>query len=112
MNTQTDIPALWERMQAAATAAAVAENGRLGPEAQRGFDCGFGWVVIRPARGKLVSFLKARGAGYSNRGWHLSANYLHGLSTQSVSVHRAAAEAAAEILAAEGFDAFAQSRLD
>ena len=37
-----------------ATIDARAENEKLGPEQQRGFDCGFGWVVIRPANSSFV----------------------------------------------------------
>jgi hypothetical protein len=108
---------LWLKAQAAGAAAAKAENDRLpASENMRGLDCGFAWVVIKPARGGFVKFLKASGIGrvreYGGGGMEIWYSKLHGLMTQSVSVHYAAAKAAAEVLKEAGLHAYADQRLD
>jgi hypothetical protein len=97
---------------AAAAAAANAENAKLPPEQMRGLDCGFAWVVVKPARGPFVSWCKKNGCGRSHHagGWCFwspgKAN------TQSMSVHQAGAEAFAEVLKAHGINADADYRYD
>src|SRR5262245_64832032 len=58
-----DFSTIWMKAKAAATAAAFKKNDELGPEAARGFDCGFAWVTVRPARGPFISWCKACGYG-------------------------------------------------
>ena len=107
---------LWAKAQAAARAAAIAENDSLPPENARGFDCGFAWVVIKPARGAFVKFLKDRSIGrtrsYDGGGLEIWYSKLHDVPTQSISVHVAAARAAVEVLNAAGVKCFMGSRLD
>lgn len=78
--------------------------------------CGFAYVVIKPARGKLVAELKKRGIG--------SAHYYGGYSASSSafapSIRRdqsyeracAAARGAVEVLQKYGINAYVDSRLD
>jgi hypothetical protein len=57
-------------------------------------DCvGFAWVLIRPARGPLVSYLKKMGIGGSEYGGGYSIWMPGNQPTQSMSVHEAAAKA-------------------
>lgn len=115
---------LFEAAIAAAQAAANAQNALLPPEAQRGFDCGFAWVTVKPAVGPFVTWCKKQikevgersaeahkfgSRGYAG-GWtfHCPGS----LRTQSISVHQAAAEAFAKVLNDNGLDAHVASRLD
>lgn len=100
----------------ASEAAAAAADALLGPETSRGCDCGFAWVVIKPARGAFVKLLKSKNIGstrdHSGGGYEIWKTYLHGVRTQSISVHVAAAVAFAEVLKENGIPAEAGSRLD
>lgn len=102
----------------ASTLAAKAENAALGPEQSRGFDCGFGWVELRPATHPFVRYLKASGAGdkHWKSGWQLWGSRLHEEPTQSISVHYAAAVAYVKSvkasLADDSLTIFANSRYD
>lgn len=78
--------------------------------------CGFAWVVIRPARGPLVAWLKkqligraAYGGGYDVRSWELATSTR---SSQSYEKGMAAARAAADVFQKYGIDAYANGRLD
>ena len=104
---------IFEQAKAAALAAATAQNATLPPEARRGFDCGFAWVIIKPARGPFVKYCKANRIGdkHCYGGWNIWYSHFS-LPTQSVSVHEAAASAFAAVLVANGIDAYADSRLD
>ena len=105
---------IWHEARDAARKAAHEANGKLGPEASRGFDCGFAWVVITPCRGPVVSYLKAQGVGARGYGGglHIWYSKLHDLGTQSISVHEAAARAACEVFKRHGLQATWASRLD
>lgn len=107
---------IWTEARAAAEQAAKAENDGLPPESKRGFDVGFAWITIRPARGPLVSFLKragiGRAGGYGSGGYGIWYGDLHNEPTQSVDVHVAAVRAATEVLVRHGIDASFSSRLD
>ena len=83
-------------------------------EYHRGFDCGFAWVTIHPARGPFVKYLKSIGVGSRacGGGYQIWYSKLHSISTQSVSVHEAAASAFAKVLKDNGLEAYAGSRLD
>jgi hypothetical protein len=73
--------------------------------------CGFAWVSIRPARGKLVNWLKKNGIGRKN-------NYEGGYQVsvfefgQSMEQKEAYARAFAKVLRENGIDAYAGSRMD
>lgn len=101
----------------ASQVAAEAQNAKLLPEAKRGFDCGFAWVTIKPARGPFVAFLKAHNIGNKHSfsggpGYGLWYSALHDIPTQSISVHEAAARAFAAVLKEHGIEASTGSRLD
>lgn len=77
--------------------------------------CGFGWVVIRPARGAVVNELKRRKIGMKSEsgGWRVSSNHIYpDFRGQSVTVKYEAAEAFAQVLRNSGVDATAYDRLD
>ena len=113
-----DWSSVWATAKSRATAAAKIEDERLGGRANetaRGLDCGFGWVEVYPARGPFIKFCKSAGVGkkHWNTGWWIPMGHdTHGIATQSVSVHYAAAKAIAEYLQEHGIDARACSRLD
>jgi hypothetical protein len=80
--------------------------------------CGFGTVVIRPARGAFVKYLKANRMG--NRHWKSGYSISsydvmsgHGLEgTQSMDIKEVACRAFAKVLMAHGIQAHAESRAD
>lgn len=96
-----------------AQAAADAQDAYLPPESERGLDCGFGWVIIKPATAPLAKLLKEAKIGNPARpGWRVSAGDLHNVNTQSISVQEAAVKAYAAVLQRHGIDADWNSRLD
>jgi hypothetical protein len=60
--------------------------------------CGFAWILIRPARGPLVSYLKKQGIGGNEYGGGYSIWMPGRQPTQSISVHEAAAKAFVETI--------------
>lgn len=80
--------------------------------------CGFGTVVIRPARGAFVKFLKDNrmGSKHWRSGYSISSYDVmrgHDLEgTQSMSIKETACEAFAKVLKAYGIQAHAESRAD
>ena len=80
--------------------------------------CGFGTVVIRPARGSFVKFLKDNklGSKHWRTGYSISSYDVmrqHELcGTQSMSIKEEACEAFAKVLNAYGINAHAESRAD
>ena len=80
--------------------------------------CGFGTVVIRPARGAFVKFLKDNklGSKHWRTGYSISSYDVmrqHELcGTQSMSIKEEACEAFAKVLNAYGINAHAESRAD
>jgi len=78
--------------------------------------CGFAWVTIRPARGKLVTWLKSKNKGRKGYygGWELSSWEFGNVGRSSQSYERAmkAATAAAAVLQSYGISAYANGRLD
>lgn len=81
----------------------------------RGGVCGFAWVVIRPATGGFVRFLKTRGVGYKNYygGWAVPANPRVAPDlAQSMEIKQAYARAFAKVLNDNGIKAYADSRMD
>ena len=81
-----------EKAFSAAREAATVEDARLGEESTRGLDCGFAWVVCKPANGKLAKHLKIYGADKHHTGgvclWNPSKH-----PSQSISVKEAGAVA-------------------
>ena len=72
--------------------------------------CGFAGVVIKPARGKFVSYLKSLGMGYKHYygGWYVSVREFG----QSMTRKEAYAEAFAKVLTEEGMSCYVDSRMD
>ena len=72
--------------------------------------CGFAGVVIKPARGKFVSYLKKLGMGYKHYygGWYVSVREFG----QSLTRKEAYAEAFAKVLGEEGMRCYVDSRMD
>lgn len=109
----TDFNALIDTALAVAGVAAAAENAKLGPEASRGFDCGFAWVIV-PKRTEIAKALAARNLinpmGRELTIWY---SHIHSEATQSVSVHQAAVRAFVESLTNAGVTGLScGSRLD
>jgi hypothetical protein len=116
----------------AAHDAVAAEVARM-PEGNH-MDCGFAWVVVKPARGKFISYCKEQiekayldapssekrvaksraestyGDKHWNGGWCFwsPAKY----NGQSIRFHEAGAKAFAKVLVDNGINAFADSRYD
>lgn len=79
--------------------------------------CGFANIVISPARGKFITYLKAQGIGGKNYGggYRISSYALSSQSggwCQSIDVKENATEAAAEVMRSHGINAYCQSRMD
>ena len=72
--------------------------------------CGFAGVVIKPARGKFVSYLKSLGKGHSHYygGFYVPVREFG----QSMSRKEAYADAFAKVLTEEGMRCYADSRID
>ena len=72
--------------------------------------CGFAGVVIKPARGKFVSYLKKLGMGYKHYygGWYFSVREFG----QSLTRKEAYAEAFAKVLGEAGMRCYVDSRMD
>ena len=89
-----------------AASASIAANGELGY-------CGFAWVNICGIRGNTKLGLRMKAAGFKK---DYTGDYCiwnpSGLGTQCMSTKEAGAEAAARLLQAAGFTAYAGSRAD
>ena len=72
--------------------------------------CGFAGVVIKPARGKFVSYLKSIGMGYKHYygGWYVSVRAFG----QSLARKEAYADAFAKVLSEVGMRCYVDSRMD
>ena len=72
--------------------------------------CGFAGVVIKPARGKFVSYLKSLGMGHKHYygGWYFSVREFG----QSLTRKEAYAEAFAKVLGEAGMRCYVDSRMD
>ena len=72
--------------------------------------CGFAGVVIKPARGKFVSYLKSLGMGYKHYygGWYVSVREFG----QSLARKEAYADAFAKVLSEVGMRCYVDSRMD
>jgi hypothetical protein len=78
--------------------------------------CGFAGVVIKPARGPVVTFLKKLGIGYKHYygGWYIASWYIapSTRSSQSYEIACAVAKAAVAVLREYGITAYVESRMD
>lgn len=79
--------------------------------------CGFAWIVVKPALGKFVKWLKINQIGYKNYGggWAIPARpefTKNNPLTQSLAINEAWARAFAQVLRDNGLDAYAESRMD
>lgn len=78
--------------------------------------CGFAWVKIKPARGKMVSWLKKNNIGKTDSyagGYMLwVGGDIPAGSTQAIQTKEAIASAAVKILQENGIRAWKESRLD
>lgn len=79
--------------------------------------CGFAWVVIKPATGGFVRWLKEQRIGYKGYrgGWTVPAHPDFGRGTplcQSLEIKNAYARAMAAVLRANGIPAASDYRLD
>lgn len=79
--------------------------------------CGFGWAVIKPARGAFVTALKKAGIGRSGvyGGWHISNYDMFNLPpklSQSMELKEIGARAYCDKLKEYGVNAYPQSRAD
>lgn len=105
---------IYQEARAAAIAASIAHDATLPPETTRGFDCGFAWVTVKPARGEFIKYCKSNKLGhkkeYEGGGWLFWHPGEH--PTQSIGTHEAGARAFAAVLVKHGLVAFAGSRLD
>lgn len=101
-----DAVKVWNDACAAAKLTTVGAND--------GYPCGFAWIVIRPARGPLVTYLKKQGIGYKGHGggWNVSASKLDGWMGQNVEVKVRSCRAAADVLKAAGIECYVDNRLD
>ena len=72
--------------------------------------CGFAGVVIKPARGKFVSYLKSLGMGHKHYygGWYVSVHEFG----QSLTRKEAYASAYAKVLNEVGMNCYVDSRMD
>ena len=113
----TDPAKIWTEAKARAQLAAQEQNERLGPKESRGFDCGFAWITIKPARGAMVNYLKSIGVGRtgdygSGNGYSLWYSKVHDVNTQSLSVHQAAIAEVERVFKDNGIECRTGSRLD
>lgn len=100
MTKDLEFAALWAKAQRAAQAAADEQNAKLGPENNRGFDCGFAWITM-PGNIPFARWAKKTGVaskGYPS-GMQIWYSKVYDCRTQSVSVHEAACRAARDVLA-------------
>lgn len=79
--------------------------------------CGFAWIVVKPALGKFVKWLKLNQIGYKNYGggWAIPARpefTKNNPLAQSLAINEAWARAFAQVLRDNGLDAYAESRMD
>jgi len=79
--------------------------------------CGFAWVIIKPANGRFVKWLKANNIGRKNygSGWNVYARPEFTKNTpldQSLEIKEAWAAAFADVLRENGINAYAESRMD
>jgi hypothetical protein len=94
-----EFESIWKQVRTVACAAAEKQNAALGPEPQRGFDCGFAWIQMS---GTLPFARWAKKTGLASKGYpsgvQIWYSKVHDVPTQSVSVHEVACRVAAHAL--------------
>jgi hypothetical protein len=82
--------------------------------ASDGYPCGFAWILIQPARGHFVKFLKANNIGRKGTygGYDISSYDACWFRGQNMYVKQEGCEAFAAVLRANGINATVQSRID
>jgi len=75
--------------------------------------CGAAWIVLRPARGAFVNYLKSQGIGERGvyGGWEISVDGPQGYRGQNSDVKEAAVRAFARVLKDNGLRASVCTRL-
>lgn len=83
-------------------------------DGQDGYPCGFAWIVIKPARGRFVKFLKDKGIGRTGvyGGYQVSSYEACSFKGQNMHVKENGCQAFADILNANGINAHVETRLD
>ena len=76
------------------------------------YPCGFAWVVIKPARGALVKYLKHINMGRTSDSGGFTVYNPSQNSTQWMDAKYEGAKAFAKVLSDAGFNCYAQSRID
>ncbi len=78
-----------------------------------GGECQAAWIVIRPARGDYVTFLKRKGWGQNGvyGGWELHVNTPEGYRGQNGAIKEAGVRAFAKVLNDNGIKAGVHTRL-
>lgn len=82
---------------------------------QDGYPCGFAWLRIKPARGKLVSYLKEKKIGRTDEyfgGYLISATQLSGWNGQNMDSKESICNAAADVLKKHGIACSVVTRID
>lgn len=114
---------LFKAAQDAARKAVQAEIARK-PEDPMAFDCGFAWVIVKPATGPFVNWCKRQIDTLGERSresfQYGSKAYAGGwqfwqpgeFNGQSIRIHKVGADAFAKVLVDNGLQAYADSRLD
>lgn len=107
------IPDIKEIVNEALEAASKAAEKHIVENPGVWYPCGFSWVRIKPARGKLITYLKEQELGRTDEFeggyviWNPSNN-----PTQWMDAKHEGSKAFAEVLKKYGFKAFAQTRID
>lgn len=96
----------------AQTAAIEATTKMIRENPTQWYPCGFAWVVIKPARGPFVNYLKSQNIGSRayGGGWQIWNPSNH--STQWMDAKAAGAQAFASVLNKYGINAYADNRMD
>lgn len=113
--TNVNFQSIHQAALVAANAAASAEDQKLGPEGQRGFDCGFAWVHAPKVKMNTHEGKALKALGFQKIWSPCKGAYLWSpakFSTQSISVHLAGARAYAEAMKPSGIEFVVGSRYD
>lgn len=105
-------PTIQEIVDEAVIAAVFATSKYLEANPNNWYPCGFAWVKIKPARGKLVTYLKDTGLGNVSMMGGLDVWNPSGNSTQSMYAKIEGAKAFAAVLKKYGYSAMVESRID
>jgi len=105
-------PTIQEIVDEAVIAASSATAKYLRENPDNWYPCGFAWVKIKPARGKLVTYLKDTGIGNVSMMGGLDVWNPSGNCTQSMYAKVEGAKAFAAVLKKHGYNAVHESRID